>query len=618
MNNTMHDFNENKTVLEDEFYQDSCERAEELEKAFKLQPQEENLPEGFSFVGNRLEYSDPPKDEKETTSIYVCSKLEVIACTRDQNNQNHGRLLKFKDNDGFEHQIPLPMELLAGDGMRLREILLSNGLEIGASKRSRQQLTLYIQACHPKQRVRCVPQIGWHNDCFVLPDTSIGETGDEKVLLQTVSMKAQKYSCAEALLDWQKNVAAFCHGNSRLCFAVSMAFAPPLLELLGTESGGFNLRGNSSTGKTTVLKVAASVWGDESYMQRWRATTNGLEGMAAWHNHTLLCLDELSQIDPEAAGDAAYMLANGGGKTRADRSGQSRTPMKWLLLFLSTGELSLAHHIQQAGRKIKAGQEVRVIDLSAEVGKHGIFEELHGMPTGAALADHLCEAVQIYHGTAARAFLTSLVAQSKDAVRYILSIIERFQEEVAKKLIAQSSTNAPCGQITRIIKKFALIAAAGELATKMSITGWAEGMAYFMVAKCFLDWLKSRGSLLPQEERHALEKIHLFFQLHGDSRFSRWEGDSDRIILNRAGLKKQIADDSSNTSWEFYVFAEVFRSEICKGLEPIFVAKICAERGLLIADASGKNTRSERLPGIGATRCYRFTSKVLDDVEALI
>ncbi|MDF2550593.1 MAG: inner rane, partial [Chlamydiales bacterium] len=163
MNNIENGLNQNETVLAQMNYQKSCDRAEELEDIAKEASQKkpfENLPSGFYFIENRLEYTDFNKDGEEQLPTYVCSKLEVIACTRDQNNQNHGRLLKFNDLDDCEHQIALPMELLAGDGIKLRELLLSNGLEIGPSKRSRQLLTYYIQACHPKKRVRCVPQIG--------------------------------------------------------------------------------------------------------------------------------------------------------------------------------------------------------------------------------------------------------------------------------------------------------------------------------------------------------------------------------------------------------------------------------------------------------------------------
>ncbi|GHL48389.1 hypothetical protein ECZU29_32390 [Escherichia coli] len=39
----------------------------------------------------------------------------------------------------------------------------------------------------------------------------------------------------------------------------------PLLRLTGTGGGGFHLRGESTDGKTTVMKVAASVCGGTDY-----------------------------------------------------------------------------------------------------------------------------------------------------------------------------------------------------------------------------------------------------------------------------------------------------------------------------------------------------------------
>jgi putative DNA primase/helicase len=78
-------------------------------------------------------------------------------------------------------------------------------------------------------------------------------------------------------------VWALCVGNSRLAFAVACAFAGPLLRPAGMESGGFHYRGDSSSGKTTALKVAASVYGGAGYLQRWRTTDNALEAIAAQH-----------------------------------------------------------------------------------------------------------------------------------------------------------------------------------------------------------------------------------------------------------------------------------------------------------------------------------------------
>ena len=84
--------------------------------------------------------------------------------------------------------------------------------------------------------------------------------------------------------EWRAGVAALAQGNSRMVFALCCALAGPAVQPAGIESGGFHFRGDSSVGKTTALKLAASVWGRPSFMQRWRTTDNALEAIAVQHN----------------------------------------------------------------------------------------------------------------------------------------------------------------------------------------------------------------------------------------------------------------------------------------------------------------------------------------------
>jgi putative DNA primase/helicase len=133
-----------------------------------------------------------------------------------------------------------------------------------------------------------------------------------------------------------------------------------LASLVGEDSGGFHFRGASSSGKTTALKVASSVWGDpDRYIRLWRSTANGLERLAALHNDGLLVLDELSQIDPKEAGEAAYLFVNGQGKNRASKQGTIKPSSLWLLILLSAGEESLTTLMTRAGQRTNAGQEIR-------------------------------------------------------------------------------------------------------------------------------------------------------------------------------------------------------------------------------------------------------------------
>ena len=62
-------------------------------------------------------------EQSDPVPIWVCSPLEILAITRDHDNENHGKLLRFYDYDKVEHRWPMPLELLAGDGSTYRQVL---------------------------------------------------------------------------------------------------------------------------------------------------------------------------------------------------------------------------------------------------------------------------------------------------------------------------------------------------------------------------------------------------------------------------------------------------------------------------------------------------------------
>ena len=163
------------------------------------------------------------------------------------------RLLIFKDKDGREHKWAMPMEMLAGDGLAYRERLLSMGLIIEPGKKARDRLYQYIASEIPEARARAVTRIGSHDDTYVFPDEVIGRQGDERVLFQSAASVQHAFSAHGTLEDWQREVGQLCSGNSRLRFAVSAAFAPPLLNLLSEQSVGFHFSGAKLSRKTHGL-----------------------------------------------------------------------------------------------------------------------------------------------------------------------------------------------------------------------------------------------------------------------------------------------------------------------------------------------------------------------------
>ena len=181
--------------------------------------------------------------------------------------------------------------------------------------------------------------------------------------------------------------------------AVSTAFAGPLLYLSGQDGGGIHFRGSSSTGKTSLARAAASVWGPRNFVRSWRATANGLEGAAVLATDTLLVLDELGVIDSRELHAAAYQLAIGHGKGRARRDGSMRMPSTWRVMVVSTGEVSIASKVEEdRNRRARAGQEVRILDIPADAGKgYGAFDRPRaGEDSASGLADEIVRSAETH------------------------------------------------------------------------------------------------------------------------------------------------------------------------------------------------------------------------------
>lgn len=549
------------------------------------------LPSGFCLTETSLLYTGGDGDP-----VKVSGRIEVIAKTRDNNSQNWGKLLRFEDPDGIKKEIAVPNTMFAGDCRELRELLLSEGLDITPAGKGK--LSTYLMSCNPTARTLCINKTGWYNEAFVFPDSVIGKMTD-KISFQSENFN-NVYTTAGSLEQWRDRIGQYCAGNSRLIFAVSAAFAAALLKHSGLENGGFHFVGGSSCGKSTILRVAASVWGGKDYLRTWRATDNGLEGVASMHNDSLLILDELGQVDPSKAGEIAYMLGNGGGKTRATRNGTARNALSWQLLYLSSGEKDLNDCAVESKKKVKAGQEIRLLNIPAvpvERESYGAFEYLHDLETGGGFAEYLNQQVKEYYGTPARAFIQAITEESPETVKTGLrEDLEKIKSALTEKVVDGEADN----QAGRAINRFALVAFAGEYATEKGLTGWQKGDALSACSWCLKDWLTVRGGAGNQEDKQILEQVKYFFEQNAESRFYDLTKGNDQKIINMAGYKDNILDE-----WEYYVLPTVFNKNICEGLNASLVRDILTKKGWL----KNKETIQKKIKGTN-TRFYIMTSKL--------
>ncbi|MBL26159.1 MAG: hypothetical protein CMM50_01215 [Rhodospirillaceae bacterium] len=588
-------------------YAADSEAAEAAAAARKAEA-EENRKQGFQLGANGV-YRWAEGAEGDGKWTWLCSMLEIDAATRSEHGEEWGRLLIVTDLDGRRHPWAMPMSMVAGDGTAYRERLFSLGLRMAAGKNAREALHRYLNETRPKARARCVGRIGWHGSAFILPDAAFGSPGNERTILQSASPFDHAFKVAGALDAWQKAIAAYAVGNSRLAFSIAAAFAAPLLAVTDSESGGFHFRGASSIGKSTALVVAGSVWGggDRRYIRSWRATDNGLEAVALGHCDALLCLDELSQVDARTAGSVAYMLANGAGKSRAGRGGEARVPATWRTLFLSNGEIGISDKMMEdgRGRRATAGQQVRVVDIPADAGAGlGLFDALHGFASGDALARHLKDAAGKTYGVPARAFLQAIADRQQEAAGAAAGFVREF--------VTEHCPSGADGQVSRVAARFGLVAAAGELATGLGILPWPAGEAVRAAARCFGDWLTARGGTGATEIDEGIAAVRRFIEQHGESRFTPWGAEDDRpneykATVNRAGFRRY-----RDGAIEFYVFPEAWRTEVLVGFDFKAVNAALIERGILLADKDQRTTSRHSPPGVPAgSRFYHLSPLIL-------
>jgi uncharacterized protein (DUF927 family) len=146
----------------------------------------------------------------------------------------------------------------------------------------------------------------------------------------------------------------------------------------------------------------------------------------------------------------------------------------------------------------------------------------------------------------------------------------------------------------------------------LEVLPWDAGEATRAAGTCFRAWLDSRGGVEPAEVKAAIAQVRQFIELHGESRFTRWDtdaGDSDGKTINRAGFRKPANDGAE----EFYVLREVWSSEVCKGYDATFVARTLAGKGMLKPRSDGKFQYSAKLPGFGGSvSCYLLTPALFE------
>ena len=298
--------------------------------------------------------------------------------------------------------------------------------------------------------------------------------------------------------------------------------------------------------------------------------------------------------------------------------------MDWRLVFLSSGEISLADHMMTVGRQVHAGQEVRIISIATDAGKGmGAFEDLHGAASPDEFSNQLNLGSMTCYGTPCVAFLERLVLERDRVAVEAKGFLRKFLETYVNERAS--------GEVFRAARRFALVAFAGEYASSVGTTGWPDREATRAAVTCFKSWLDQRGSMGAGDTEAAIVQVRHFLTLHGGSRFETICSDDDSKVertgaRDRVGFRQEVPDEettsgdqaenpeenSENRSFVYYVLPGAFKRELAKGFDAATVAKALRERGHLDTE-SGRLTYQKRLPGMGRQRVYCIRPSIFNE-----
>jgi putative DNA primase/helicase len=319
------------------------------------------LPDDYADFPDGIHYL-PASEEGP---VFVCSPIRVEARFANGDDKGWGVLVSIKNPDGKWQEVPFLKEDITCKGSEVLAKLVDHGLQLGPDRKSKPLLLNLLQQSKPSLRMTSVSRPGWVDgdfSAFLIGDAVLGQKPVLRLMSANQRQSAALNVCG-TVDSWKTEVGVKCKGNPMMVLAASLAFSAPLLKVAGMLGGGLHFRGLSSSGKSTLLRLAASVCGSPGLVSQWRATSNGLEGLAASCNDLLLPLDEIGEIAPRELDKAIYMLANGKGKTRMTKDADLDEAAIWRLALISSGEVSIREQLAKLNLTAMEGQEVRLIDI---------------------------------------------------------------------------------------------------------------------------------------------------------------------------------------------------------------------------------------------------------------
>lgn len=277
---------------------------------------------------------------EENKGFSVFETIKITKVCKDIETSDLSVILEL--NNGKELKLSYD-QFISRVGMSL---LASKGFEVHKDfhKDLKAQLQQGIEN-KSIETVLTVPHIGHLSGKYIHP-------ADRKYVVEPKEEQekeyAQAYQCAGSLDGWKEQVLNPHLDIPEAVFMIVASFASVTLTHLKIQPFIVELHGLTSTGKSTILQVSRSVWGEESLIKEWQTTLRALELNAAYAGIFPVFMDDTKKAPSGLISKLVYHFS--GGQTKGRGSFDAvRTSRKWKNILLSTGEFSIKAFDERSG-----------------------------------------------------------------------------------------------------------------------------------------------------------------------------------------------------------------------------------------------------------------------------
>lgn len=342
----------------------------------QLREQKYKIPEyPFPFMRGKHGgiYMRPMGDDEETEPKLIFE--EDLYIVRRMNDPLHGEMALIRlhtPQDGVKEFV-LSNEVMTAERTEMLRALAREGVALfGRSKL--EALAQYMISSYKTMRQsikveQMRTQFGWADNYskFIIGDREVGATG---VLHSPPSSMTDEIAVhmttAGTLEKWKEVFNLFGRpGLEAQAFAAGVAFGAPLLHMSGQRGAILNLiHPKSGTGKTTILHMCNSVWGNpELLCSKQDDTHNSKIHKIGVFNSIPSTFDEMTNTPAKQLSELTYLITQGSGKDRMKGSSNElrKNLAKWRTIALCSSNASFYEKLQ--GIKDRPdGEMMRIIE----------------------------------------------------------------------------------------------------------------------------------------------------------------------------------------------------------------------------------------------------------------